>query len=207
MKTAEWKRVARSLLPADEPWEFRGSLCYRLPVHRVLFGVLGEGSGFDTGVYVWRVLMPLFVPAESVVLSWSERIGGGARKYDKLNEDTLVAAITTAVKELPGDDEEALGQLVAQGSQAGPNRRLHEVAAYAQLLLGDLTAAQEALALAETGVARTPWEQEIIKRTRLIGRFLGEGGRDRAVEQLDSWCKQTVGTLGLRRSVASDRQT
>ena len=62
MRTAEWKRLVRPLLPVEERWEFRGSLCYRAPVGRFMFGVLAEGSAFDTGVYIWRVSMPLLVP-------------------------------------------------------------------------------------------------------------------------------------------------
>ena len=69
MRVAEWKRTVRPLLAADEDWEFRGPMCYRLPVRRVLLGILGEGSGFDQGVYIWRVTMPLFVPSDNVTLS------------------------------------------------------------------------------------------------------------------------------------------
>src|SRR5512138_2561429 len=88
MKATEWKRLVRPLLPLEETWDFRGRLCYRMPVGRFLFGVLGEGSGFDTGVYIWRVSVPLFVPSNVMRLTSSDRIGGGATKYsrDDLNE-------------------------------------------------------------------------------------------------------------------------
>lgn len=161
MKAAEWKRAVRPSLPADAEWDFRGALCYRFPVQRALLGVLGEGSGFDKGVYVWRVTMPLFVPSDNVVLSWSERIGGGTRKYDKFDEEALAAAIAIAVEGL-GNEDDALGQMVARDNPTSPNRRLHEVVAYARLLLGDLISAQESLARAETGIAKAPWERKIM---------------------------------------------
>lgn len=205
MKTAEWKRTARPVLPTDGNWEFRGPLSYRLPVHRVLFGVLGEGSGFDKGIYIWRVVMPLFVPAENVALSWSARIGGGARKFGNFSKDDLAAAIAEAAGGLPVNDEEALGEMVSRGFQAGPNRRVHEVVGYAQVLLGNVAAAEESLARAKAGTARTPWEEQIIERAELISRALDEGGRDQAVGQLDTWCSQTVAALGLRRLVAKVR--
>jgi hypothetical protein len=206
MKVAEWKRVARPLLPADEAWEFRGSMCYRLPTRRVVSGVLAEGSGFDKGVYIWRVTMPLFVPSQNVVLSWSDRIGGGARKYYRHDDDALAAAITAAVEGL-GTEEDALGKMVSRGAGATRNRFAVETVAYAQLLLGDLASAHEALDRAGAGVAGTPVEQEIIVRARLIGRVLDEERPDRAISQLDRWCDQTAGALGLRRSSDPDQAT
>jgi hypothetical protein len=203
MKAVDWKRAVRLSLPADADWEFRGTLCYRLPVKRLLLGVLGEGSAFDTGVYVWRVTMPLFVPSDHVVLSWSERIGGGACKYDKLDVDGLAAAVSSAVGEL--GEEEALDRIIASDDPSTPNRRLHEVIGYVRLLLGDLTSAQESLARAEAGMARASWERSIIDRVQLISRVLDEQGRDGAVEQLDSWCDKTAGALGLRRPLRGSR--
>jgi len=205
MKAAEWKRAVRPLLPADQPWEVRGTLCYRPPVRRVLLGVMGEGSGFDKGVYIWRVTMPLFVPSENVVLSWSERIGGGSRKYYSYDEDAVAAAVSSAVEAL-GTEEDALGEIVVRDDPASPNRRLHEVVGYARLLLGDSIGARESLARAAAGVPKAPWGQEIIERARQVGRLLDEEGGDRAVGQLEQWCDQTAGALGLRRSVASDRR-
>jgi hypothetical protein len=168
--------------------------------------VLGEGSGFDKGIYIWRVVMPLFVPSEHVVLSWSERIGGGARKYNRFDEAAMATAIADAIEGLPEGEDEALGQLVARDDPASPNRRLHETTGYAHLLLGDLPAARESLSRAATGVPTAAWGQDVIDRARLISRLLEEEGRDRAVDHLDMWCKQTAGALGLRRSRVSDAQ-
>lgn len=203
MKAAEWKRVVRSLLPDDGSWELRGSLCYRAPVRRVLLGVLGEGSGFDKGVYIWRVVMPLFVPSSNVVLSWSERIGGGARKYYGFDEDALATAIAAAMEGM-GSEDDALVEIVGRDDPASHNRRLHEVVGYARLLQGDTTGAQEPLARAAAGVGRAPWEQEIIDRARLVSSLLEEGEPGEAVRQLDRWRDQTAGALGLRRSVGSN---
>ena len=49
MKAAEWKRLVRPLLPPDEEWGFKGSLCYRRPFNGILFGVLDEASGHGGG--------------------------------------------------------------------------------------------------------------------------------------------------------------
>jgi hypothetical protein len=159
---------------------------------------MAEGSGFDQGVYIWRVAMPLFVPSDVVTLSWSERIGGGARKFHKNDEDALNAAISSAIGDL-GVEEDALGEFVSRGTSINGNRRVDEVVGYTHLLLGDVSSAQESLARAEVGTAAIAWEQEIIDRVRNIIRILNESGPDRAVAQLDRWCEQTVGALGLRR--------
>ncbi len=202
MKAAEWKGVVRSILPTNEHWAFRGSLCYRLPVQRVLLGVLGEGSGFDKGVYVWRVLMPLFVPSEHIVLTSSERIGGGSRKYDNFDVEALTAAISKAIEEL-GSEEDALIEVVSRDDPSSPNRRLHEVVGYARLLLGDLVAAQQSLRRAAAGVPGASWEQQIIDRAHLIARFVDDHELDKVVVQLDRWCDESAGALGLQRSIRS----
>jgi hypothetical protein len=131
----------------------------------VLFGVLGEGSGFDKSAYIWRVVMPLFVPAENVVLPWSARIGGGARKFSNFDEHGLETAIAYAASGLPVNDEEALREIADRVSEASPNRRLHEVVAYAQVLLGDVIAAKESLA------RRDGYHEDTVGRTdRRAGR-------------------------------------
>jgi hypothetical protein len=71
-------------------------------------------------------------------------------------------------------------------------------------VLGDVAAAQRALARVETVAGEVPAAHEILERVQLIERLLSEGGRDRAVSQLDRWCDQTAGSLGLRRSVRRD---
>ena len=198
MRVAEWKRTVRPLLP-DANWEFRGSLCYRLPVHRVLIGVLGEGSGFDTGVYIWRVVMPLFVPGKHVTLSWSNRIGGGASKYRREEQDAQAAAIRLALSKL-GTEEAALREILASPVATIPSRRILEVVAYTQLLLGDFSTARSTLTEAASGGASKVAEQKIVERMQLIGRLLDQAGPDGAVSQLDQWCDRTAGALGLRRS-------
>lgn len=62
MRATEWKKRVRPLLPADQEWRFSGTLCYRSPVHRIVLGVLAESSSYSTGVCVWRVTTPLYIP-------------------------------------------------------------------------------------------------------------------------------------------------
>jgi hypothetical protein len=80
----------------------------------------------------------------------------------------------------------------------------HEDVGYARLLLGDVAAAKQALSRAETIAVEIPAAHEILERVRLIGRLVNEAGRERAIGQLDRWCDQTAGALGLRRLVQGD---
>lgn len=196
MKAAEWKRRVRPLTPVGEHWEFRGPLCYRLPVGWVLAGVLGEGSGFDQGVFIWRVQMPLFVPSDVVDLSWSERIGGGANKYDRHDIDSLAIAIKAATNRVDREDH-ALARMAALGGES-TNRRLSETAGYASLLQGDLPTAKRALVRAASGTTTAVWEQEIVDRAQLILTTIDHGGRESAVTLLQGWRDATASALGLR---------
>jgi hypothetical protein len=167
--------------------------------------VLGERSGFDKGVYIWQLTMPLFIPTDVIDLSWSERIGGRARKYDNLDEQALVTGIIAAVDAL-GTEQDAAEQTAAREVRESRNRRVQEVVAYARILTGDLAGAREALTLAEAGATETPWEQEIVDRVELVHRLLNQKGCAAVVDQLGRWCDHTVGALGLRRSTAPGRR-
>ena len=195
MKATDWKRTVRPLIPPDERWEFRGSLCYRAPASRFLFGVLGEGSGFDTGVYIWRVSMPLFVPSDAVVLSYSQRIGGGSKKYEAADYDELSSAIASGFRDLPTDDDE-LHRLVeiAAGS---PNVRLLEAAVRSQVLLGDGVGALDMIRRATGAPTGSGWEREVISRLDALAKTLDDKGLDDAVQDIDAQVARTATALGV----------
>jgi hypothetical protein len=197
VKTTDWKRNVRPLIPVGESWEFRGRLCYRVPVDRILLGILAEGSAFDRGIYIWQVTMPLFVPKSTVVLSWSERVGGPSRSFEPDDPEAMASAIRLAF-DSSGDEVEAMDRILARGGDVVGNSRVDETLAYCHVLLGDLAAARRHLALASAGTAKLPWAVEVQARARQFAQLLDhdEGG---AVAQLDRWCAQTAAALGLQR--------
>ena len=195
MKATDWKRVVRPLIPADEHWEFRGSLCYRAPAGRFLFGVLGEGSGFDKGVYIWRVSMPLFVPSEVMVLSFSERVGGGSKKYDDADIDELSTAIGGGLRDLPTEDGEL--RRVVKLAIGSPNLRLLEAAAYSYVLLGDQDGAVVTIEQARRSPTRFDWEGVVVDRLSDLAKRLNEQGIDAAAREVDAQAKCTAAALGL----------
>lgn len=187
MKSAEWKKTVRPLLPQGT-WAFRGRLCYRQPVDWVLAGVLGEGSGFHTGVYVWQVWMPLFIPSDVVTLSFSARVGGGTRFYDMdetaAMQNAISAALASALESQP--------VLVIASKSATRNPRLFEARAYARVLLGDLDAA-----MADLAVAKASRSQDVADRATLIRGLLDNDDTAEAVRQLARWRDETCAALGI----------
>lgn len=195
MKAAEWKRLVRPIIPDGEHWRFRGSLCYRHPVRRFLFGVLGEGSGFDKGVYVWRVSMPLFVPAEVVILSYSYRIGGGSAKYNSADIDEFLSAVASGFRNIPTEEGE-LRRLIGLATDTS-NVRLYETAAYSQVLLGGQTGALAKIEAATRVPVSRDWEREVVNRLGQFARILTEEGQEAAVVELDAQSKRTATALGV----------
>jgi hypothetical protein len=123
MTAVEWKRAVLPVLGDEAGWGFRGKLAYRRPVGSVLLGILGEGSGLHRdGVYIWAVVMPLFIEAESLVLTWSERMVP-AGTFSLSDEAALRAAVAQAVAFLPSEAE-ALQALAARPSEATPGARV-----------------------------------------------------------------------------------
>ena len=113
MKEAAWKRTVRAVVADPESWHFRGRLAYR-PLPRdswVLTGALAEGSAFDSGVYVWRVVLPLLRPDDVLTLNWSHRVAGGS-KVPASDTARLERAIVEATAPFP-DESEMLGDIVA----------------------------------------------------------------------------------------------
>jgi hypothetical protein len=93
-------------------------------------GLLGEDSGLDTGVYLWRLLLPLFVPTDVWDLSWSSRLGGGARTW---SIDALPQPVSQSVAQAPSDDD-ALRALAKRRS--ADNWQMLEAVAGSRVLLG-----------------------------------------------------------------------
>jgi hypothetical protein len=198
VKASEWKRVVRPLLPACDLWEFRGSLAYRAPVHRFVFGVLGEGSAFDKGIYVWKVSMPLFVPSDHVTLDYSRRVGGGGAKYYGDQPTELTAALKEAVADPPSEAAEI--QRVIDAAARNDDLRPLEAAMYALALMGDYRGALRRAERLQTVEASTEWVREVLRQAAAFAELLRTGESSQVSHFLDHQIAQTAGALGLRRT-------
>jgi hypothetical protein len=195
VRATDWKRVVKPLLP-DDAWAFRGRAVHRTPVQHVAIGLLAEGSGWSTGVYLWRLRLPLFVPSEDWTLDWSERLGGGAHTCSTDDEDELHRAISDALGRT-GDERDALSA-IAEPSQEINWRMLEEVVG-SRILLGQGAKAGEAIdeALAEPQ-GRT-WDAGMVERLEELRALVGDGDLDGARHVLDGRAKQTAAALGIAR--------
>lgn len=196
MKIADWKRAVRHHLPPDPEWRFRGRLCYQHPVGRILFGVLGEGSGFDSGVYVWRVTMPMFVPGDVIDLSYSERVGGGGKK--NLNSPAELSAIIGSVLNDPLDEGRELRKFVTMAKGDGAqNRRVVETAAYSNVILGDIRAAYREIEKAEGLESEFAWQEEISSRLINLKNVLDRSGYEGGMGLIEHQTLKTKTALGI----------
>lgn len=196
MKIADWKRAVRPHAPSDSYWRFRGRLCYQYPVGQILFGVLGEGSGFDSSVYVWRVTMPMFVPGDVIDLSYSERLGGGGKKA--LNSPAELSATIEEALNPPLDEERELRKFIKMAQGAGArNRRVVETAAYSNVILGDIRAAYMEIDKASGLESEFEWQEEIVSRLINLKSALDRSGREGAMGLIEDQSMKTKSALGI----------
>lgn len=196
VKATEWKRAVRPLLPADERWEFRGRLCYRAPAGLFLFGVFGDGSAYDTGVLICRVVMPLFVPREVLDLSYSKRVGGGMTLHPSREPAAFQAAIQSAL-DAPSTELAELLHIV-ELSQDSMNLHVLHAAAASAVLLGEET---RALKIIERTKRFPPpqyqWVADVHERIREMEETLTQRGIWAAIGDLERQRRQTATALGL----------
>ncbi len=192
MRASEWKRSVRPLLPGDQRWAFRQKLCYRLPIDWMVFGVLGEDSGYSTGVYIWAVRTPLFIPADGEDLSWSERVAP-ATTYEPDSPDFATAVHRAVQLSQPPAD-----QLQPILDRRDPvNMRLVEARAYALLIQGGIGEASGELERVARHRGRTAWEDELVARAADMLRLIRERGQGPSLKRVRHWRDQTIAALGL----------
>lgn len=194
MEEAVWKRTVRAVVADPQSWHFSGRLAYR-PLTKdswVLTGALAEGSAFDSGVYVWRVVLPLLRPEDVLTLNWSQRVAGGSKvppthttalkraileataPFPDENEmlDDIVAHVMPPTRALPAAARRLLPRVFAPAAPLTANTHMLEVAAYSALVLGRPAAAQRLLAPIVTSQADREWKRDIIDRARTIAGLL-----------------------------------
>jgi hypothetical protein len=196
MDAVEWEALVRGVLPGPA-WAFRGSLCYSLPVGRVLFGVRMEATSDPEIIRIARVSSPLFVP--------TGRIDRGMLVTGATGEDLSlvsddVRAIVRSVVTIGYDEREELETLISEGLDTRSLERA-EIAGYALLLTGDTPSALRILQRVGERAADDagPAELALWKRVGTICDLLRAGGFAAARERLERWTDASVHELGLVR--------
>jgi hypothetical protein len=188
VKDAVWRQVVTPLVP--EHWAVRGKVAWRQPAGPVVVGLLGEDSGLDTGVYLWRLLLPLFVPTDVWDLSWSTRLGGGARTW---SIDALPQPVSESVARAPADHD-ALRALAKRRS--ADNWQMLEAVAGSRVLLGRRKAALRVVrgALDDPVAASAPAATARLARLR---DQLSAGDLAAARSDLEARARTSAAALGL----------
>jgi len=196
VKASDFKRIAKPLLPKGERWEFQGSHYYRAPVRHFVVGVSYESSSFDTGAYVWKFMMPLFVPTEHFVATFSSRIGGGAMKYYSEEPAALTAAIELALRDIP-DDEEAMRTVLERLHGLPASLRREETEAYAYALLAEPDEALKRIGQATLRPIEYDWQADVLAALRRLETKIEEGGAAGGTRAAEDQARQTAKALRL----------
>lgn len=214
MKSREIQRLlVKYLLPHLPGYHVKGSLLYAEPVEQLLRGFAFESSGFDaTAFYVWVFVHPLYVPAPDIVLTFGERLGGGAKRWRPTarQEGQVMGDILREIrgKGLPFLDQirtpSDLAGLAARESRRAPdNPHVLEVEACSLVLAGQYPEARTVLEqieqLAQDLLKANPravWLEEVGKRAKLLRESLARSP-DEAIALLEQWRLGTLAKLGV----------
>lgn len=192
MRSAEWKRFAGPLLGPE--WDFSKRLAYRKPVGWVVRGLLEEPSDWG-GFYLWDVRMPLYVPSNVLVLSWSDRVGGGTCRWE-VGPDAADAITRTAKSIAAAMDADDTVLLAPQGGV--DNFRMQEARAYGLVLEGAVKSAIEVLGRVCRVDPRYQWQHEVLARASEIRTALIDGKVSEVLQRIGEWRTSTAAAIGVK---------
>lgn len=192
MNRRAWRSLVGEL--GDDSWRMTDRLGYVVPVRWVLHGVLWESSARSSNSYLWLLRMPLYNPSPTLSLSWSQRVGGGARLYDPRHSDAT-AALTWAMDKAQAEAQ--VGLVVVDSPGLVDNAASMEVRAYGRLLEGDQHSASEVLGRVLRYDAKYPWQKELLVRAREMKAAIDNGRPDRVLQRIGSWRHQNLVEAGI----------
>jgi hypothetical protein len=191
----------------------RHHLAYEIRDSLLLAGYLLDLSGLQAGAfYLNAFVQPLYVPHESIFLTFGKRLSGGKRWIINAEDEAAVMEeVLRAIEEEGKSLVDELGAIerlagIAEGkpgSKENPfgwrldDPNILETRAYTWALLRDQSRARrDLLYLTQVFMPTYPWEKEIQNRSSKILDAL-----DKSVEAagnvLADWAKQTASQLGL----------
>ena len=175
----------------------------------MLLGCHVEDSGFSNGAFtVHAFVQPLYVPAETVVLSFGRRLGLGQERWWDLDSQPEADAAADALElirlqALPLFERLSTpADFARRAAELGPAENEHrlEATAYSQILAGDHPAADGLLARLVTKVRRSmsdiPWAVEMAARAQSLRGDL-QTDPAAAVTRLQAWRADTLRRLRL----------
>jgi len=210
MKTKDFLKLGKQLLPKMPGFVMEKKVMFKSPVGDIMYGISFESSQDAEWFYLWDFFLPLFVPNDSVHGTFGKRIGHDINWT--INNPNLMADLSAAVynEGLPFFDRistlrGALDYLNGRIESCGPRVNSHvlEAHAYGLIKIGDYSLARKSLTALIQMLKGDPipWVIEQRNRALLIEQKL-EQHPEFALAQLDVWKAETVRNLGLEKYVA-----
>ena len=175
-------------------WQTTSRFAFLAPVRWVLNGVLWEGSDATSGVYLWRLAMPLYQQVNVVDLSWSERHGGGAATFEA-DDHVLRAAVAEVMSE--AEEAERKGSILLD--MPVDNVGTMEVRRYGLAVMGNWDGAVEVLERVLRHEPKFEWQRARRQHAGDIKRMIETGDRAAALDQILEWRVGSLRALGIER--------
>ena len=191
MKTKDKVQLAKQLLPIMPNFTIKGSMMFIQPMGHILRGVYFENSAFDTSIYVWVFLMPLFVPTPHIYFNFGYRIPRPNKtSWHPDSADFLDDLKKALTKNLPFlNNINALDDFIRSLKSHNSLQNLHvqEALAYTLALKGDTTKSITTLStLIPKFDPTSHWQLEMQERARTLKAAL-EKNPPEAIDLLKHW--------------------
>lgn len=198
MKTTNFVKLAKQILPHFPGFVVKGKILFMSPVEKTLRGFHFEPSAFsDEDFYVNVFFLPFCVPVKEVHYTFGHRVG----QRWKVNEPNLLRELThRMLKEAPYVAHLMTPDDVAVALEPFAKRRNpHSLEAYAYTLVQSGQLRKASVVLEDLGDVldkTVDWQHEIASRAQLIRDHLAADGKE-ATEQLKIWEAETASELGF----------
>lgn len=197
MKSADRRRIARSIQSAVPNLHEKGRLLATTPRGRILRGVYLEDSSDPARVYAWAFVQPLYAPASTVAFDLGKRLGGPSKTWSAADSEALAVTVRNEGEPFfsPVSSPKALASWSFLNDRSDPYAR--EAKAYSLVASGRLLEAVRALAeLASSLSGGTAWMIEMQKRARHLANLI-ETNPVAGCKLLDTWESETVSALRI----------
>jgi len=196
MKTAEWRRLVRPLLPLDRSWGEARHAFYELPVRWLAVGIIGETSRWNTSMRVHRLASPLVPAFPALVLDLGPPASPTSLNF--YDPPELESAVAELLDDVPTEAEAM--EYIATSVPAQDEKA--ETVGYMRYLIGDRSGAEKALVAAQDPGLSRDWELQRVERVGGMLELLRFGDDDRFIYQLDRWAEETASASKISRTPA-----
>jgi hypothetical protein len=204
MKTKDFAKLGKSILPGLPDFAVEGALLFIAPVGSVLRGFCFEGSSFSKDVFfVNAFFLPMYIPRNHLSFTFGDRLRNGTTDIWETTDQNFLEDLRRSTMEVASylhtlADIEAIIAEIRKRIER-PNPHVHEAYAYSLIKAGRAAEAYSAIDVLLTLIKPdVPWQRELQQRAMLIRSLLDESAHQ-ALEQLTVWENHTLRSLKLEK--------